>query len=76
MSQYLQLGAILGTEASAQIPSLRSTQNKFQPTQTQTELPLCAEVAADKPVCSPASMPAPGGSPHVSTKRARNGTFN
>lgn len=76
MNQYLQLSAILGTDVSAQIPSLRSTQNKFQPTRMQTKLPLRAEVAADKPVCPPASVPSPGGSLPVSTKHASDGTFN
>lgn len=75
MNQYLQLGAILGTDVSAQIPSLRSTQNKFQPPRMQTKL-LRAEVAADKPVCPPASVPSPGGSLPVSTKHASDGTFN
>lgn len=69
MNQYLQLSAILGTDVSAQIPSLRSTQNKFQPPRMQTKLPLHAEVAADKPVCPPASVPSPGGSLPI-TKRA------
>lgn len=75
MNQYLQLGAILGTDVSAQIPSLRSTQNKFQPPRMQTKLPLRAEVAADKPVRPPAGVPSPGGSLPI-TKRAPDGTFN
>lgn len=75
MNQYLQLGAILGNDVSAQIPSLRSTQNKFQPPRMQTKLPLRAEVAADKPVRPPASMPSPGGSLPI-TKHAPDGTFN
>lgn len=67
MNEYLQLSATLGTEVSAQIPSLRLTQNKLQPIQMQTKLPHMLRAAAEKPpCCSPDSLPSPGGSLYVS----------